>query len=157
MLPTASEANPLGELKVASVPVPLRLPDTPALPANVLTTPDGVILRIKLLPGSATYRLPAASVVNPSGYLKVASVPVPLRLPVTPAFPAKVLTTPDWVILRIKLLYWSATYTLPAASVATPTGLLKVASVPVPLRLPDTPALPAKVLTKPSGVILRIK
>ena len=29
------------------IPVPFSLPETPALPANVLTSPDGVILRIK--------------------------------------------------------------------------------------------------------------
>ena len=41
-----SIAIPHGELKLAAVPVPSVDPSVP-LPAKVVTTPDGVILRIK--------------------------------------------------------------------------------------------------------------
>ena len=153
-LPAASVSIPVGLLNEAAVPVPLALPETP-LPAKVVTTPAGVIIRIRSLPLSATYTFPAASVPNPKGSLNEAAVPVPLVLPAIP-LPAKVLTTPAGVIIRIKLLPKSATKTLPEGSVVIPIGLLNDAAVPVPLALPAAP-LPAKVLTIPAGVILRIK
>ena len=58
-------------------------------------------------------------------------------------------------ILRIRLLSESATYTLPSVSTATPEGLLNCADVPMPSLKPTV--LPARVLTKPSAVILRIR
>src|SRR5205823_13648032 len=58
--------------------------------------------------------------------------------------------------LRIVLLTVSATYTLPEESVATPSGLLNRAALPVPSALPPFPASPASVVTTPAGVILRI-
>jgi hypothetical protein len=97
------------------------------------------------LPKSATNTLPEGSVVNPIGTLNDAAVPVPFAFPATP-LPANVLTTPAGVILRIVLLYKSATYTFPEASLATAIGVLNAAAVPVPLILPATP-LPAKVVT----------
>src|SRR5690606_22069507 len=72
--------------------VPLVEPTAPE-PAKVLTTPPGVILRIRWLKISAIYRLPAASKTPPEGWLKLAAVPVPLAAPIAPE-PAKVLTIP---------------------------------------------------------------
>ena len=48
---------PTGPLKVADVPMPLVPPATP-LPASNDTDPDGVTMRIRLLPFSATTRFP---------------------------------------------------------------------------------------------------
>jgi hypothetical protein len=56
------------------------------------------------------------------------------------------------VILRIKLLYKSATYTFPTASLATPIGVLKEAAVPEPLVVPAAP-LPANVVTVATELI----
>ena len=101
----------------------LVLPLTPANPASVLTTPPGAIFRIVWLPVSATYTLPALSTATPCGWLKSAALPVPSALPLTPANPASVLTTPAGVIIRIVWFQVSATYTLVALSTATPEGL----------------------------------
>src|SRR6267142_991245 len=146
-LPTASVATPNGRLKLAAAPTPSVLPPAPADPANVLTTPAGVILRMVLLYVSDTYTLPALSVATPDGNLKLAAVPVPSALPATPADPASVLTAPAGVITRIVWLYVSATYTLPAPSIAAPHGVLKRAAAPLPSALPVNPADPASVLT----------
>ena len=81
------------------------------LPANVLTTPAGVIIRIKLLPKSATNTLPALSVVIPMGTLNEAAVPVPLALPAAP-LPANVVTVATVAIgceLLITVPHWAAT------------------------------------------------
>jgi hypothetical protein len=77
-------------------------------PANVVTTPAGVILRIRLLNVSATYTLPCASVARPSGLLNIALAPVPSVEPALEV-PAKVVTTPPGVIFLIRLLLVSAT------------------------------------------------
>jgi hypothetical protein len=45
----------------------------------------------------------------PDGPLKLAAVPVPSLLPLTPAWPATVETTPAVVTFRISLLSVSAT------------------------------------------------
>jgi hypothetical protein len=59
-------------------------------------------------------------------------VPFVLPLPL----PAKVVTTPAGVTLRILWLLASATKTLPLASTATPVGPLNHAAVPVALVVP---------------------
>ena len=46
----------------------------------------------------------------------------PLANPATPV-PAKVVTSPVAVILRIQLFWLSATYIFPEAAMATPVGL----------------------------------
>src|SRR6185436_16595932 len=79
----------------------------------------------------------------------------PRTMPATPAVPATVVTTPAGVTLRIVELSASVTRRLPALSTATPVGRLKRASGPVPSALPDTNAVPAKVVTTPAGVTLR--
>ena len=69
--------------------------------------------------------------------------------------PASVLTTPA-VIVRMRWLLWSATYTVPLPSTATPKGLPNCAVAPGPSALPAVP-LPASVLTIPVAVILRMR
>jgi hypothetical protein len=82
-----------GELNDASEPVLSAKVATPD-PANVVTTPVAtIILRIRLLSGSATYKLvPDESTASASGYAKDADVPVPSAKVYTPD-PAKVETT----------------------------------------------------------------
>ncbi len=75
-----------------------------------------------------------------------AAAPVPLALPMTPAVPAKVVTTPVVEILRIVQLLVSATKTLPPVSTTTPRAKLKRAAVPVALVVPGTPGAPASVV-----------
>jgi len=53
MFPDESIAIPEGLKNTAFVPVPSAKPSDP-LPANVVTTPEGVTLRIRLLRISAT-------------------------------------------------------------------------------------------------------
>lgn len=54
MLLALSTATPEGKLKRAAVPVPSALPATPAAPANVVTTPEAVTLRMVWLNASVT-------------------------------------------------------------------------------------------------------
>src|SRR5471032_524115 len=96
-------ASPVGSLKSAALPGPSTKPVAPGVPARVVTAPAAVILRIELLPASATYAVPPASTTIPVGILKRATAPVPLVAPAAPAVPAKVVTTPSQVILRIVL------------------------------------------------------
>ena len=95
-----STATPKGLLKEAAVPVPFAEPALP-VPAKVLTSPAGVIFLIRLLVTSATYTLSLLSTATPEGPLKEAAVPVPSAEPVTPAVPAKVVTSPADVIFLI--------------------------------------------------------
>src|SRR3954468_23586475 len=71
---------PSGPLNFAAVPVPSVWPDA-VWPANVVTTPAGVILRIMLLPSSATYTLPAGSNATSPGVLNNPALPVPFVEP----------------------------------------------------------------------------
>ena len=155
-LPLASTATPNGYRNRAAAPVPSALPLLPVRPASVVTTPPDAIFRIARLFESATYTLPALSTATPAGPLKRAAAPVPSAVPGLPAVPASVVTTPPDVIIRIVWLPVSPTYTLPAASTATPTGALKCAPSPVPSVLPLMPASPANVVTTPAALILRI-
>ena len=79
---------PRGLLNVATGPKPLAEPTAP-VPARVVTTPLGNILRISLFPASATYTDPDASTQTPIGLLNWALTPVPFAEPATP-LPAKV-------------------------------------------------------------------
>src|SRR5262249_6980370 len=88
-----STATPSGRLTLAALPVPLMAPATPARPANVLTTPAGLILRIVLLPSSATYRLLDPSSATLLGTLNRATPPGPSLVPAPPTAPAIVLVT----------------------------------------------------------------
>ena len=121
----------------------------------MLTKPPGVILRIILFSLSATYTLPEISTVKPYGPLKVAAIPCPSVLPDVIHDPAKVLTNPPGVILRILLPPVSATYTFPESSTAIPDGALNLAKMPCPSAMPEA-VEPANVLTNPPAVIFRI-
>ena len=70
---------------------------------------------------------------------------MPSVLPLEPAVPAKVVTTPALVTFRIVWLSVSATKTLPAVSTATPLGVSNLAAEPVPSVEPEEPAVPANV------------
>ena len=61
-------------------------------------------------------------------------------------FPAQVVTFPLESIFLIKLLSLSATYKFPEASKTDPSGLLNLASLPIPSLEPVWPE-PANVLT----------
>jgi len=115
------------------------------VPASVVTRPAGVILRIVLFPKSATKTFPAPSAATFIGMKNLAVLPVPSVLPKLPAEPAKVLTTPVGVILRIVWAKGSATKTLPEPSTPTPAGLKNRAALPVPSTLP-IPDWPTKVV-----------
>ena len=93
--------------KRAADPDALTSPNTPAAPATDVTTPAGVILRIR--PLSLTYTLPDPSTVSPAGSVNRAAAPVPSVVPVRPALPASVVTTPAGVTLRTVLLTGSET------------------------------------------------
>jgi hypothetical protein len=68
------------------------LPDEPAVPASVVTTPLGVTFRMVVLLVSATKTLPDPSTATPLGQEKRAAAPVPSTLPDEPAVPGS--TTP---------------------------------------------------------------
>src|SRR3954452_9046813 len=137
----------VGPLNCASVPVAFVEPAV-VCPANVVTTPAAVILRIRLLFVSATKMLPEASTAIPAGPLNSAAVPVALIIPAMPS-PANVVTTPAGVILRMRLVSASATYMLPELSKSKPLGPLSLAPVPVPSSQPLVE--PAKVDTTPAA------
>src|SRR3954447_25144065 len=90
-LPDESTAMPEGPLNSADVPVALIMPAKPS-PANVVTTPAGVILRMRLFAPSARYMLPELSKSKPLGPLNLALVPVASTQPLVD--PANVETTP---------------------------------------------------------------
>ena len=76
-----------------------------------------------------------------------------------------VATSPVGAILRMGLAtelcvvdsLTSATYTFPALSTAMLAGLQSVAALPAPSWLPQTPGLPARVVTAPAALILRTR
>ena len=88
---------------VAAPPSPLK-PGAP-LPATVLMTPPGVILRMRWLPQSARNRFPLASNATEDGADRLAAVAGPPS-PLNPAVPvpAMVVMIPPGVILRMRLL-----------------------------------------------------
>ena len=98
----------------------------------------GKIFRITLLyEVSATIMLPLPSTAMPLAPLKVASVPTPLRKGRDASEPARVVTIPAGVILRILFLYVvSETYKTPAESKASANGLLNFALNPNPSLTP---------------------
>ena len=153
-MPAGPTAKPTGFAIKAPVPFPSAKPFS--LPATVVTTPPGVNLRMRLLYQSAKKTLPMESTATPQGPHSDAPVPVPSANAAEP-LPASVLTTPPGVTLRMRLFDESPTITLPLESKATPKGLLNLAAVPVPSDAPDTPPLPASVVTTPKGVTLRIR
>lgn len=98
--PSENTAIPVGALNVAAVPTPFTDVAEPE-PANVETTREGEIMRMRLLILSATAMLPSASAAIPNGRLKLAAVPTPLANDGAP-LPATVETTPSGVTKRIR-------------------------------------------------------
>src|SRR6266581_3734058 len=106
LVPLLSMTKPPGWLNVAAAPVPSALPAAPE-PASVVTTPWG--------------------------RLNSAAAPVPSTLPDVPAVPARVLTTPAGVILRMVWLFLApAVYRLPALSRTKPNWGENPATAAVP-------------------------
>src|SRR5207244_970388 len=103
-------------------------------------------------------RLPAESRATPKGVSGVAVADAPdVAHPKLP-LPATVLMVPPTTILRTRLLPWSATQMLPAASTAIPHGRAIEAAVagppsPAKVELP----LPAIVVMTPLGETLRMR
>jgi hypothetical protein len=93
---------------------------------------------------SPTNRFPTGSIAMPKGLLNLASVPVPSEKPDV-LLPAKVVTTPEGVTLRISLLFESTAKIFPAESTAKLLAAEKLAEVPMPSSWPRGP--PARVLT----------
>ncbi len=121
------------------------------------TAPEGVTLRMLEFTKSATKRVPvAASTAMPEGVLKPALLPKPSAKP-PEALPARVLTAPAGVTLRIRLFMRSETYRMPLeASTAMPLGLLNLALVPVPSAVPENcEGDPARLATAPAGLTER--
>jgi hypothetical protein len=115
MLSESSMAMPTGSLNSALLPMPFDDPlVTPSVPppANVVTAPPGVIVRILLFPESETMTLPFAKNATPWGLKKPALLPTPLVDPDVMPFappPASVVTTPTGVTTRMAWLDLSAT------------------------------------------------
>src|SRR5215831_14018790 len=150
-------ARPYGQLKRAAAPAPSALPQDPIAPAKTSNCPAAVSSRITQFPESATYTLFLLSTaiaksgpgVVPDSWARVVTTPAGVTLRIVP-----LLTTLPTIDKLVALL--SATYKLPAASVAMPTGLVKRAAAPSPSAVPYNRGTPASVLTMPVGSILRI-
>src|SRR5579864_1188252 len=100
---------------------------------------------------------PALSTATPRGLEKVAKEAGPPS-PRAWLAPARVLITPVASTIRTLLLFWSAMYMFPAASNATPVGLLRLADKACPPSpTPFGLAPPATVLTRlqPTGGTVR--
>src|SRR5271157_5152830 len=97
---------PSGARKRAAAAAPSVSPGLPAAPATVLTTPSGVILRMVLLPVSATKRFPALSTAIPPGDWKRAALPGPSALPGAPIRPAMIGEGPPVGVGTVGKLGW---------------------------------------------------
>jgi hypothetical protein len=95
----------------------------------------------------------APSKHTPVGELKLAEAPTPFAKAATP-LPAKVVTAPLGVTLRMRWLPVSARYATFSASKARPLGTQKLAPAPTPSAHAHAP-LPANVDTSPAPVTLR--
>src|SRR5262245_26812924 len=155
-MPSGTASMAAGALNRAIAPVPSARPLTPAIPPTVVTVPSDTIARMVLLPVSAMYSVPLASIAIPDGLEKRAAVPTSSTLPGAPAAPAIVVVSPVAVTRRIVWLPVSATYRVPEPSTAIPDGFQKRAANPEPSALPLLPANPASVVTLPFGAIRRI-
>ena len=136
MFPAVSSDTDTGLFSVAPVagapsPVWLAVPS----PAMVVMMPvAAVTLRMRLLPESTMYRLPAVSIATSDGPLNCAAVASPLSPldPSTPV-PATVLMMPVVAVtLRMTWPLNSAMYRLPTLSTAMPYGLLIWAALASP-------------------------
>ena len=110
-------ATPGGVLNLAFVPTASTNPATPTVPAKVVTTAPGYVMRRMMwLLLSAIMRPPVAGwKATPESVLKRALVPVPSAVPKVPQRPANLVTTPAGVTMRRQWLLWSVTMMLPSA------------------------------------------
>src|SRR3990172_8344326 len=128
---------PCGLLNRAPVPVPSTDPVAPGVPAIVVTRPPAVTFRIVWFPESVTNRSPPRAAIPP-GNRNCAAGPVPSADPGVSRTPARVLTVPAEVTLRIVWFPVSVTNTL-SPTTATPAGPEKRAVPPVPSAPPPPP------------------
>jgi len=101
MVPLGPTVMPTGALKREPVPTP-STNEAVAFPATVVTAPRGETMRMRLLPQSATRRLPLAAMERWYGSWNEAKVPVPSVHAATP-LPTKVDTVP---LGAISLMRW---------------------------------------------------
>ena len=88
--------------------------------------------------------------------LKRATPPLPSALPITPAAPAMVETTPAGVILRMVWLGFQKHKRCLRYPPQYRRDSQNCAALPVPSALPLNAEVPASVVTTPAGVIFRI-
>src|SRR5260370_981226 len=100
---------PDGSLKLAAAPVPSALPLTPAVPASVVTTPAGVILRMGWKRPAARKTVHVAARATTHKKRKVAAAPVPPVLLYTRTFRPRGLKADGGSILRMVWLWVPAT------------------------------------------------
>lgn len=144
--PSLPSASPVGALNLAESPGPSRKAAEPS-PAQVVTTVEGVSLRMRWLPVSAIQTFPEESTASPAGEHTCADAPVLSTQPHAPE-PASATVTPLTVLaLRTLWLLRSAMYTKVEKD-ASPLGCQK-------LTLPGAPSanvaapLPLCVVTVP--------
>src|SRR4030066_271092 len=138
-------AIPSGELNRAVPPAPSTDPVAPGVPAIVVTRPPAVTFRIVWLPESVTNRSPPRAAIPP-GNRNCAAGPVPSADPGVSRTPARVLTVPAEVTLRIVWFPVSVTNTL-SPTTATPAGPEKRGGAPVPA----APPVPGGVAARGGG------
>src|SRR3989304_4503956 len=102
---------PWGLLNRGPVPAPSTDPVAPGVPAIVVTRPPAVTFRIVWFPESVTNRSPPRAAIPP-GNRNCAAGPVPSADPGVSRTPARVLTVPAEVTLRIVWFPVSVTKTL---------------------------------------------
>src|SRR3990172_4229440 len=144
---------PCGLLNRAPVPVPSTDPVAPGVPAIVVTRPPAVTFRIVWFPESVTNRSPPRAAIPP-GNRNCAAGPVPSADPGVSRTPARVLTVPAEVTLRIVWFPVSVTNAFPPPP-APPAGMEKRAVPPVPSSPPVRGGLPARVVATPAAVTWR--
>lgn len=119
-VPLGPTATSRGALNVAAVPHPSRKGAAAALPAIVVTAPDGSSARTRLLPASAIKIVPKESTATPAGKASVAAGPS-AKGAAAPV-PASVATAPCGETARMRCPCVSPTMTVPFAPSATPDG-----------------------------------
>lgn len=126
---TVTSAGKLSWADVAGPPSP-AYPAVP-LPATVVMTPSGSILRTRWEPYSTMYRfLPPSTAMQKGEAMAVAGLPSSVCPPLP--LPAMVVKTPLVSTLLMQWRAYSAMYRLPSVSTATSDGpLIPGASTPL--------------------------
>ena len=109
--------------------------------------------RMRSFPVSATNTVPEASMATPDGVVNWAAVP---EASLKPALdPARVVTSPAVLTMRIRWFPESPTTSVPDASIVSPAGLLNCA--PDPFASAEPVVEPASVVTSPADEMTRIR